>query len=187
MSAHITLVITNPGRLMQGCRTSHRFDWRGGTVGSQQCDWPLFDRAQGIQPLHCEVRWREGTFCVIDRCGRTFMNDANASLPPGLWVRLGAEDSLQIGEYLIALYLDDTHLTGEGRHLSQYSVSELLQYRQCPLDELGRPLPRASGATTTDRPCADPLAALDACARLARPRCPITDVLETHIRHKEAP
>lgn len=183
MSAHITLVVANPGRLLQGCRTSHRFDWRGGTVGSQQCDWQLFDRAEAVQPLHCELRWRDGTFCVIDRCGQTFMNESLTSLPSGLWVRLGPEDSLKIGEYLVALYLDDAKPSGHGRHLSQYSVNELLQHHQCPLHELVQP---AEPVPQTKRPCLDPLAALEAAERLGRPHCSVSELLLTCAHGKEA-
>lgn len=173
MSAHITLTVANPGQLMQGCTVSHRFDWRGGTVGRQQCDWQLFDRAQGIHPLHCEVRWREGTFCVMDRCGQTFVNDHQASLPPGLWVRLGALDSLRIGEYRIRLQLHDSHSSDE------HSLNQLLDHQRCPLRALGRPLEPVTPPTEDWVARFDPLAALDANKRHARRPCSISDLLDS--------
>lgn len=191
MSGRITLVIGNPWRLPHGCRAVQHFDREGGSLGSQGCDWQLFDRAAGVQPLHCEVRWREGSFCVIDRCGQTYMNDALLSLPPGRWVRLGADDGLRIGDYRIDVHVHDDDVVAPAPHASQHSLEHLLDGHQCPLRALG-PVAGPAVALPLERgERLDPLAALEASAR---PACAIGQLLgndlDAHTRRllaQEAP
>lgn len=165
----LTLVISNPGILMHGCTASHRFTRQGGTLGSQQCDWQLLDRARRIHPLHCEIRWREESFCVIDHSGQTYMNGSDLSLAPGTHVRLRGEDHLQIGDYLIIAHMDEAEGHAGKRHLSLRSLSELLNGEQCPLEELTRPCPVLTTEaidTSPDNPKdLDPLTALEAATR----------------------
>lgn len=172
-SSRITLVVANPGRLMHGCKASRQFTRQGGTLGSHDCDWRLTDRSRGIQPLHCEIRWREGGFCVIDRCGETYMNGCDVSLSPGQGVRLKPDDNLQIGEYLIVAHFAETALMPNDRHLRQYSMNELLNGDDCPLRELGHPLTERereqSNSAATPVEVLDPLAVLDNATRLAQP------------------
>ncbi|NER60167.1 FHA domain-containing protein [Pseudomonas sp. MAFF212428] len=80
----LTLAISNPAKLMHGCTAYHRFTRQGGSLGGQQCDWHLQDRAQRIHPRHCEVCWREDGFCVIDHSGQTYLNGNDLSLRPVL-------------------------------------------------------------------------------------------------------
>ncbi len=95
----LSLIITNLDQLQHDVTTRHRFDCKGGTIGSGQADWQLNDRDQTIAPIHCEIRWVESSFCVIDHCHRTYLNDSVNSLgamPPR---RLLEGDHLRIGAY----------------------------------------------------------------------------------------
>lgn len=172
-SPSITLVVTNPGRLMHGCKASHRFGSDGGTLGSQ-AGWRLFDREQRINPLHCEICWHEGSFCIIDHCGETYMNGSDLSLTPGHRVRLKADDSLQVGDYLITAYLDAGATAGD-RHVSQYSMTELLNDNACPLEVLSQPFDQPLQPLLESPACydeLDPLVSLNnATQALADPVC----------------
>jgi type VI secretion system protein ImpI len=141
--ARITLVIDNPGLLMHGCTPTHRFDGVGGTIGSRGAHWLLRDRARRVQPIHCEIRWRDGGFCVIDRCGQTYMNGSDLSLETAARVRLNPGDCLQIGDYLITAHPHVEPMDGNARHLSQQSMAELLNGSECPLHALTRPITEA--------------------------------------------
>jgi type VI secretion system protein ImpI len=191
MSGRITLVIGNRWRLPQGCRGVRHFDREGGSLGSQGCDWHLLDRTGAVQPLHCEVRWREGSFCVIDRCGQTYMNDALLSLPAGRWVRLNAGDGLRVGDYRIDLHLSDDDAATPAFHASPHSLDPLLEGHRCPLRALGPVAEQALAVPLQDDGLLDPLAALEASAG---PACAIgqllDDSLDAHTRRllaQEAP
>lgn len=157
----LTLAISNPAILMHGCTAYHRFTRQGGSLGGQQCDWHLQDRDQRIHPRHCEVRWREDGFCVIDHSGQTYLNGNDLSLPPGIAVRLNNEDQLQIGNYRIIAYVgeNDAHLGKRDR--AEQALGILMNGEQCPLQDLLRALPDRP-ATFTDFSDRDPLTALEA-------------------------
>lgn len=168
-STDLTLAISNLGELMHGCKASHRFTRQGGTLGSQQCDWQLLGRTRRIHPLHCEIRWREERFCIVDHCGETYMNASDLSLSPGTHVRLGNEDQLQIGDYVIVAYVDAPDGYAGGWKLNQQSLSELIDGNQCPLQALRHPLPAHVSDRDTTAPTdiddLDPLIALEAATR----------------------
>ena len=94
---------------LQRTRVSRRlFDSAGGTLGSAGADWLLDDPGQTVAPLHCEVRWLEGSFCVVDRCHRTFLNEERVSLGEGCIRRLVEGDQLRIGPYRLQVQLSHT-------------------------------------------------------------------------------
>ncbi|MEG0246930.1 MAG: FHA domain-containing protein [Pseudomonas sp.] len=95
----LTLSISNLDQLPHGVTARHPFDCRGGTIGSEGASWLINDRDRTVAPIHCEIRWIEGGFCVIDRCHGTYLNDSIVSLgalPPR---RLLEGDQLRIGAY----------------------------------------------------------------------------------------
>lgn len=97
----LTLSILNLDALVHGVTASHTFAPPGGSIGSGAADWWLIDRDQGIAALHCEIRWMEGRFCILDHSQRTFLNEATCTL--GLWppCTLQEGDVLGIGGYRI--------------------------------------------------------------------------------------
>lgn len=135
-SPHITLVVSNPEQLLHGYTPTYRFDSAGGRIGSFASDWLLNDRQHAVQPTHCEICLLEGRFCVIDRCGETRLNGHDLALGMNATARLNEGDSLQIGIYRVIAYLQ-THdsLNDDPRHLSQRSVSELLNGSGSLLDQ----------------------------------------------------
>lgn len=184
-SARITLVIDNPEQLLHGCTPSRHFDAAGGTIGSAGGDWVLDDRSHHINPLHCELRLREGRFCVIDRCGQTRLNDHDLALRVDTPVRLNNADRLHIGAYTVIVHLHHADLAST---TGQQTVSELLGRFESPLDTLLKgftPVPDSSSAATgtpadlllliksPDEIC-DPMRALE----LAQPAAPGTLTLD---------
>lgn len=124
----LTLVIRNPAQLLHGYRPSHPFGPQGGSIGSAAADWRLVDRHNRVQPHHCEIRVIEGRFCLIDRCGRTYMNGHDLPLGRNVAVSLNEGDLLQIGVYHIAAQF--------GEHaLGQRSLNELFNGRPDDLYE----------------------------------------------------
>lgn len=167
----LTLTIGNRQQLQNGVTPRHRFDRSGGTIGSQGADWLLIDANQAIEPIHCEIRWIEGTFCAIDRCARTYLNDSLHSLGPRTPVRLQEGDQLSIGAYRLYVRYQE-HPASAG------SLEALFASGQGALEALVADLAAAAWPGVTELPGAyaasdiceafkpgighDPLAALDA-------------------------
>lgn len=126
-SPQITLVISNLEQVAHGQTSSQQFDHAGGSIGCQGCDWLLDDRKHGVQPTHCEIRMREGGFCVIDRCAQTYLNGHGLALGLNTTVRLNDGDRLRVGAYSLVVHLQiHEHNPGSAlRHLSQRPVAEM--------------------------------------------------------------
>jgi type VI secretion system protein ImpI len=163
----LTLSITNLDQLQHGITARHQFDWRGGTIGSEGASWLINDHT--VAPVHCEIRWIEDSFCVIDRCHRTYLNESIISLgalPPR---RLSQGDLLHIGAYRVQVQCS---------HVNALSLEDLFNPHQWVLDQLIANVPteaRQSSSSATQAVaeiCSvfepgvrkDPLAALDAVA-----------------------
>ena len=95
----LTLTITNLEALEQGVALRHQFNRKGGTIGSLNAHWRMNDRERRVQPLHCEIRWQEGCFCVIDLCNQTYLNGSRTSLGSEAPVKLIEGDELYVGAY----------------------------------------------------------------------------------------
>lgn len=143
----LTLSISNLDQLQHGIKSSHQFDVKGGTLGSQGADWQLMDRQQRIRPVHCEIRWLENSFCAIDRCGQTFLNDSLVSLGRLAPVRLKQGDCLRIGGYRLMV----------GYHQDQSPHHS----NRCALEALFDPTNRLLDALVADLPAGMPWAQSD--------------------------
>lgn len=183
MNTFITLAIANPSRLLHGCVAACSLDRKGGTLGSGDCDWCLTDRAQAIQPLHCEVRWHEGSFCLIARDGQTYLNDSAASLTHGRWVRLGTGSSFRLGEYLITVQLGSSMESAQP--FEGHSLRRLLN-EPCALQALSRPLESVPLEAGEQFESFDPIAVLDKYAAHDRTSCPIEVLINSRLQEHEA-
>lgn len=168
LSPSVTLTVLNPEKLLHGSEPRHRFDRAGGSIGSQGA-WRLHDRGVRILPVHCEIGWHEGHFCIIDHSGKSFMNGSDTQLLSGTPVRLRHNDRLQLGDYQIAIHLGEDEEEPEphtGRHpLSELGINQLM----CPLQVLGVPITDIAGFFQASMPGPvdelDPLAYLDRAAQ----------------------
>lgn len=165
----LTLNISNLGQLKHNATARHQFDDSGGTIGSAGATWLIDDRDQTVAPIHCEIRWIEGDFCVIDRCQRTYLNGNLDSVGPLNTRRLLDGDQLRIGalRLLVQLSQADTR-----------SLEDMFSPDQRSLDHWLHDVPAAARqAAPATREFAveicsafdpgvgsDPLAALDAVA-----------------------
>ncbi|MCW2271228.1 hypothetical protein D3C77_106850 [compost metagenome] len=193
--SRLTLTVCNPGRLQHGVKPSHQLDTRGGTIGSQGASWRLSDCDCSVQPIHCEILWTEGCFCVVDRCGQTYLNNNDLSLGTLAPVRLCDGDHLRIGGFQVQIH---TLTDGTTQHLARHCVTALINEHEQVLDTFIRDLPaevpipvlRSAPSrvfaelsrTRTTGEGLDPLAALDALRSPARPEdywinCTLTSVL----------
>lgn len=104
----VTLVVLNSVQLEGRSTSSHVFTTRGGTLGSGAEDnWLLQDHAGRIRPAHAEIRLLDGQFCLIDRSGHTFINQATLPLGRDRRVALRDSDELFLGEYRVRVHLGD--------------------------------------------------------------------------------
>ncbi|MBJ9978453.1 FHA domain-containing protein [Pseudomonas sp. S75] len=166
----LILSITNLDQLQHNVTARHEFDRSGGTVGSAGATWLIDDREHGVAPIHCEIRWIEGSFCVIDRCERTYLNDNLESLRARSPRRLREGDRLDVGAY---------RLLAELSHADSRSLEELFNADLRVLDRLilDTPaqlwLPKPTATAEVFEICSvfdpgmgnDPLAALEAVPR----------------------
>jgi len=125
----LTLSIINLDQVQHTVTLRHRFDRTGGTIGSVGASWVINDRDHSVAPIHCEIRWIENSFCVIDHCHRTFVNngiDCLGSLSPR---RLLEGDRLRIGAYrLLVQYAHE--------HADLHSLEDLFNPDHRVLDHL---------------------------------------------------
>lgn len=159
------LVVANPEFLDIGSTPTHVFDAAGGTIGSRGANWVLADTAGGVAPIHAEVAWVDRAYCLVQRSGATWINDAKDPLGPDVIIALNHGDVMHIGPYRINANLgDDSHMTHDpGRHLGQQSLGEILNTRDAQFERLSTQV--ASDVEPAQRHEAiDPLAALDAAA-----------------------
>ncbi|WP_083236018.1 type VI secretion system-associated FHA domain protein TagH [Halomonas caseinilytica] len=104
----ITLVVTNSERLEGRSTSSHVFSVEGGTLGSGSADdWLLQDHAGRVRPGHAAIQRLDGRFCLIDLCGRTFVNHATLPIGRERRVALRDGDELQVGEYWLRVHMGD--------------------------------------------------------------------------------
>jgi len=162
----LTLSIANLDQLQHNVTVRHQFDCTGGTLGSAGATWLIDDREQTVAPVHCEIRWMEGSFCVIDRCHRTYLNDSHDSLGSIAPRRLLDGDQLRIGAYRLQVQLSQADAR---------SLEDLFSPEQRTLDHWLEEVPANARQPTTGATqvvadiCSafapgignDPLAALD--------------------------
>ena len=172
----ITLVVLNSAQLEGRSTSSHVFTTAGGTLGSGvDDDWLLQDYAGRIYPAHAEIRLLDGQFCLIDRSGHTFINQATLPLGRDRRVALRDSDELFLGEYRIRVHLGDRQaglpgsqplaalidMDTEQDALAEQGEMAIPATRSTPFLALRRSDPLvALGAATPDAGQHDPLMAL---------------------------
>ncbi|WP_269510564.1 type VI secretion system-associated FHA domain protein TagH [Burkholderia sp. IMCC1007] len=150
----LSLVVSNPQALQQGTAPRHSFDPEGGTIGSLEASWVLHDRAGSVHPQHCEIRFEDGGYLVVDRSGDTRVNDQTSPLGLHASARLRNSDILHVGPYRLTVHLDhDAHaLPDPSRVLAQHDVVELLQRPDDSLDSLPAAAPEPAHAAASGNP-----------------------------------
>ncbi|MBK4987758.1 FHA domain-containing protein [Pseudomonas sp. S36] len=171
----LTLSVINLDQLQHAISGRHSFDCAGGTIGSDGTTWQINDRDHSVAPLHCEIRWIEGGFCALDRCGRTYLNDNSQSLGPLTARRLLEGDRLRIGGYWLRVQFAQA----DARSLGYLLSAEQSTLDHWLLDAPAEPWERSAAATPLAADiCSmfepgignDPLAAFDAAQHTALER-----------------
>lgn len=123
----LELVVANTHALRAGSMARHSFGRHGGTIGSRNADWMLDDGHGAVQPIHCQVSWIDGSFCVRDQSGLTRINDATTALRRGTVARLRDGDVLHIGAYHVNVLIQEVREdASDSRPLAQRTVGEIL-------------------------------------------------------------
>lgn len=167
----VTLVVTNSERLEGRSLGSYVFRAEGGTLGSHANDsWLLQSPGGRVHPAHAEIRLLDGRFCLIDRSGHTFINDATLPIGRDRCVALRDCDELGIGDYRLRVHHGDRQAMQPGNH----PLDVLIDEEGETLQGGDLPVPHAA-AIRHDDPLAalgeaipgiaqrDPLTALDPC------------------------
>lgn len=187
MTAHsslprLHLVVANPELLDIGSTPTHVFDTAGGTIGSRGANWALADTAGDVVPVHAEVSWVDRAYCLVQRGGDTWVNDAKDPLGKDVIVALNHGDVVRIGPYRINANLgDDAHMTHDpGRPLGQQSLGDILNTRDGQFERLSTQLP-PDAEQAPRHGAVDPLVALDEAARrMSAQRAASTPIDATH-------
>ncbi|MES0882284.1 type VI secretion system-associated FHA domain protein TagH [Roseibium sp. SCP14] len=110
----ITLQIENVDRLETGGQVSYSCTDRGFDIGRHEhLDWSLPDPQRIISGKHCEVRFEDGQFVLYDiSTNGTFLNGSPNRLDRAHVLRPG--DRLMIGDYVIAVSLENEESAGAG-------------------------------------------------------------------------
>lgn len=139
MQEKIYLTITNPGQLLPDVIPRIDFDQSGGTIGSQGSNWLLSDVKNSIAPIHCEIKWVEGSFCVVDRSGNTYLNNTTQTLGLSHIAQLNDGDIIGIGPYKVHVYFSEiqNQLPNPAKSLEQHSLGELVNENQKTLTDHG--------------------------------------------------
>jgi type VI secretion system protein ImpI len=174
----VTLVVLNSERLEGRSTSSHVFPASGGTLGSAASDdWLLQDHAGRIRPAHAEIRRADGQFCLIDRSGHTFINQATLPLGRERRVALRDGDELGIGEYRVRVHLGDRQAGLPGAQ----PLAALVDDEQEVLAEQGVVPYRAAHSAAFPPPRRDdPLEALGEATPGASQRDPLTALAHEH-------
>ncbi|MDM3886570.1 FHA domain-containing protein [Pseudomonas sp. BCRC 81390] len=164
----LTLSVINLDQLQHSVTARHRFERTGGTIGSEAATWLLTDREQSVAPIHCEIRWLEGSFCVIDHCNRTYLNDSSVSLGKRPARRLVEGDQLRVGNYRLLVQCAHADARLDALFTPDHSVlDQLLAETSAQAWQPSPAAPQAASEICSVFSCdtgKDPLAALDAVA-----------------------
>lgn len=197
----IYLTVNNPSQLLPGASSHMSFDHTGGTIGARGSNWMLQDTRNQVNPIHCEIKWVDGAFCVVDRCGDTRINYSDEGIGAGHVAQLNDGDILNIGQFHIDVYFNEMQheLPNPGKSLGQHSVSELLgentrqltthdhqgQVMPAHLESSVKPGKAEFDIMTTDnssnnRTAVDPLAALESESQRLYPKTQAMPLDPTH-------
>jgi type VI secretion system protein len=103
----LTLAIRNVERLENGKPTEVVLDKQEVTIGrSPACDWSLPDPEKFVSSKHCQVKYSNGDYIVVDlSTNGTFLNGSVERMPSEH--RIANGDVLQIGKYQVQATLSE--------------------------------------------------------------------------------
>jgi type VI secretion system FHA domain protein len=105
----LILTLFDPTALMGGPTVSRSFDRTGGTIGrADDNDWVLPDPGHHLSDQHCRIEYRDDGYTLIDTSTTgVYVNESTEALGFGNAKALGAGDRIALGDYLLAVALDD--------------------------------------------------------------------------------
>ena len=98
-----------------GERASKEFGRNGGTIGrSLESDWVLPDGQRYISSRHASIDYRSGSYYIVDTSTNgVYVNDSETPVGRGNPQRLFTGDRIRLGEYEMAVEIDEEENTGE--------------------------------------------------------------------------
>lgn len=110
----LRLAVDNMTQLPDGGPLSYTLHVKGAVeIGrAQYLDWVLPDPAKVVSNKHCEIRWADGAYWLSDiSTNGTFLNGSEDRLQGK--ARLKTGDRIAIGQYIIAVSIDDVEAPGQ--------------------------------------------------------------------------
>ncbi|MBV7298318.1 type VI secretion system-associated FHA domain protein TagH [Enterovibrio paralichthyis] len=110
-------VVVNTQKLEAGLSPSYQFFNNGGSIGSSHSDdWYLYDRSGRVFQHHAEIVDVDGSLCLLDVKGASYMNGATMPVGAGKYARLKDNDVVLIGPYQIRIQLSDVNVKAAQHH-----------------------------------------------------------------------
>lgn len=153
---NLNLLVINAQKLESGLSALMDWDANGGVIGSSSASkWVLRDADGQIYPQHCEIVVVDGTFCLRDLCGETYINGTEMPIGKGALAKLVHKDQINIGPYQVRVALgdlEDDHTASSLTSLFDTTSSDLLSDEEPDVEQ-------GEGKLQVEN--AEPLAALD--------------------------
>jgi len=151
----LSMVITNTQHLASGMSPKMLWPSVGGSIGSGFADdWKLEDSEGAVRPDHCDIIVVDGSFCLKDTSGETYINGSSMPIGKNGRAKLCHKDEINIGPYHIRVLL--TQIGNEQD--SEQSLDQLISTDQNDLLDNGE----ANVVTKSiEESESDPLLALD--------------------------
>ncbi|MGQ9366167.1 type VI secretion system-associated FHA domain protein [Azospirillum sp. ST 5-10] len=155
MKLHLS--ITSYQRALLGGNATKVFGPQGGTIGrAVENDWVLDDTTRTLSGRHAVIAFEAGRFRITDTSTNgVFLNDADEPLGRGASAPLNNGDTLQLGDYALAVKVDYEAAADAAGILPPVNPAELL----------GRPAPAAPTLILPDE--------WDPASLLETPRAPL--------------
>lgn len=151
--------IKNVQILDSGLSAKKKWGPAGGIIGSDpNADWVLTDATRTVIASHCEIVLVDGSFCLRDLCGSTYLNGSKMPLGMMQLARLRNKDEITIGPYIIRVVLE----AGDFQTINDESLASLLDMQS---ESLLGDMVESKFVTLVNEPPAEtnvePLAALE--------------------------
>lgn len=109
----MTLEVVSFQKSLMGDSRTHTFDETGGSIGrARENSWVLPDPNRYVSAHHADIAWANGRFRIVDKSTNgVFVNDSGAALGRDAQVDLSNGDRIVIGDYEIAVRLQERAAT----------------------------------------------------------------------------
>ena len=136
----LRLKIAGPLGQRLGERGTMEFGPSGGTIGrSPECSWVLPDAHRYLSSRHASIDFRAGCYYIVDTSTNgVYVNDAEHPVGRGKPQRLFNGDRIRMGEYEMAVEIDDDTIERliDQHHVEPVPLAQRVEAPSEPTSEL---------------------------------------------------